>query len=90
MVQRPRVVGEGLGIYGLLLALSLAGVLGARRTHLLGGGTGGQHPGSPLEHRVHGLSVEVGGQGLDHLTVLQVGLGVRRGHQGGSRRRGCS
>lgn len=91
MMDGARVVRERLSVHSLLWprrALSLARVLGARRTHGLRRGAGRQHPRSPLQHRVH-LSVVVGGHGLDHLPVLQVGLGVGRSHQRGSRRRGC-
>lgn len=92
MVDGARVVRERLSIQGLLwprLALSLAGVLRAGRTHRLRRGPGRQHPRTPLQHRVNGLSVVVWGHGLDHLTVLQVGLGVRRRHQRGPCCRGC-
>lgn len=89
MMEGGRVVRERLSVHGLLrprLALGLTRVLGPWRTHRLGGGPGRQHPRPALQHRVNGLSVVVGGHGLDHLTVLQVGLGVRRGHQRGAGR----
>lgn len=87
------VVGEGLSsVHGLLprWTLSLTRVLRSRRTHRLRRSSRRQHPRSALQHRVNRLSVVVRRHGLDHLTVLQVGLGVRRRHQRRSCCRGCS
>lgn len=53
MMDGARVVRERLSIHALLWprrAITLAGVLGARRTHLLRRCPRCQHPGTTLQH----------------------------------------